>query len=226
MLDAQSWLSGSVVDERELRRAHLANIIRHYAPADLDFFGVSVQCPAGVFQPRVGSSTVFFASHFDVSEIESSSRVCEIGSGCGALLIWLAKQVDCQKYLGVDVNGNAVRAAVENGKRNSVDVEFFLSDIFQRLADQLFDVVIFNAPLMNTEIQSDVEKALCDPHGETFARFLSELKTHLAPHGRAFITMSCQNKYGLIEECGYKTRLVAADVNSIGFRRSIVKLSL
>ncbi|MGE5653268.1 MAG: Rossmann-like fold-containing protein [Bacillota bacterium] len=60
-------------------------------------------------------------------------------------------------------------------------------DLFDPVADQHFDLIIFNAPWVVAPAKTLAETAINDGSQETIRRFLAEAKGHLRPGGRVIV---------------------------------------
>ena len=82
---------------------------------------------------------------------QSSIRVLDVGTGSGCIAIALKKAHPEWQVTGIDISPEAIELAKENAKRNNVEVEFKVADIFgvQNTEYRLqtdFDIVVSNPP--------------------------------------------------------------------------------
>lgn len=126
--------------------------------------------------------------------LREGDRVLEIGTGSGLVAIHCAKHG--AKVIATDVCQEALDLSRENAKGNSVELDLREGDMFEPVADQRFDVVIFNPPYLPTGPEdlthSQLDKALDGgPDGTDVAvSFLQQLRPHLADDGRAYLVVS------------------------------------
>jgi len=78
-------------------------------------------------------------------------KVLDIGTGSGCIAIGLKKAHHEWQVTGIDISEDAIEVAKENAKRNGVEVEFKVADIFgiQNTEYRLqtdFDIVVSNPP--------------------------------------------------------------------------------
>ena len=59
-----------------------------------------------------------------------SLRVLDVGTGSGCIAIALKKRHPEWQVTGIDISPEAIEVARENARRNNVDVEFFVADIY------------------------------------------------------------------------------------------------
>ena len=70
--------------------------------------------------------------------------VLDVGTGSGCIAIALKKAHPEWQVTGIDISPEAIEVASENAKRNSVEVDFKVADIFDFNGD--FDIVVSNPP--------------------------------------------------------------------------------
>ena len=79
--------------------------------------------------------------HFPIS----NCRVLDIGTGSGCIAIALKKAHPEWQVTGMDISEEAIKVARENARRNKVEVDFRVADIFSDgIGD--FDIVVSNPP--------------------------------------------------------------------------------
>lgn len=95
-------------------------------------------------------------------------RILDIGSGSGCISITLNKMLIDSIVESVDISSKALEVAKENNVLNDTNVEFYLSDCFEKV-NATFDVIISNPPYIdrNSYVQESVLKY--EPHTALFA---------------------------------------------------------
>ena len=82
-------------------------------------------------------------------------NVLDIGTGSGCIAISLKKAHPEWHVTGIDISSNAIEVAKENARRNKVDVNFQVADIFSdqitkykwyMVNDQMVNIVVSNPP--------------------------------------------------------------------------------
>ena len=124
-------------------------------------------------------------------------RVLELGTGCGLLAI-LAAKAGAKEVVVTDINPAALKCARANAAKHQVEycIDFRLGDLFEPVAGEHFDLVMFNPPYLPV----DPEEALCGPLDRAWEagpdgrriidRFLRELPNYLMPNGRILFVQS------------------------------------
>lgn len=118
------------------------------------------------------------------------TRVLDMGTGSGIQAITAKKTYTNAEVFGADINPMAIDLATENAKLNSVEIKFFVSDLFERFQDQKFDLIIFNAPYLPPEPPLDPIWS----GGEKFIeKFIELAREHLTPNGNILFVYSSKS---------------------------------
>ncbi|BBH23988.1 methyltransferase [Paenibacillus baekrokdamisoli] len=81
-------------------------------------------------------------------DLDRGAQVLDVGCGYGPIGITAAKLASEGHVTMIDINERAIELALENSKRNGVtNVSVLQSDLFERVRDQSFDVIITNPPI-------------------------------------------------------------------------------
>lgn len=134
--------------------------------------------PSGFRKPEGSQATL----------IPPGSSVLDLGCGTGVVSVFAAQQAG--RVVAVDINPTAARSARINALLNGVEgkVEVREGDLFTPLANERFDVIIFNPPYFRGQPRSNFERALrSDGLAERFAADLGE---HLNPGGCVLLLLS------------------------------------
>ena len=84
---------------------------------------------------------------FEISNLKSPVRVLDIGTGSGCIAIALKKAHPSWSVTGIDISPEAIAIARENARRNKVEVNFQVADIFDfNEENPKYDVVVSNPP--------------------------------------------------------------------------------
>jgi len=93
------------------------------------------------------------SSHIEASEKivlpnkEDKFRVLDLGTGCGALALSIARARPNAEVVAVDSSPDALEIARENAQRLNINnVQFLISDWFSALQDKHFDLIVANPP--------------------------------------------------------------------------------
>ena len=83
-------------------------------------------------------------------------RILDIGTGTGCIAIALKKAHPEWQVTGIDISEDAIEVAKENAKRNHVEVDFQVADIFDFIGD--FDIVVSNPPYICEREKKDMRR--------------------------------------------------------------------
>lgn len=91
---------------------------------------------------------------------ESSLRILDLGTGCGAVAISVAKEVQSAKIYATDISADALKVARINARKHGVSdrINFLQGDFWEALGDQrlTFDIVLSNPPYIASEEYEDL----------------------------------------------------------------------
>jgi methylase of polypeptide subunit release factors len=140
--------------------------------------GISAEIQPYMFPP-VSPHSYSTRVLLDNMQFEPGERVLEIGTGCGILSVFAAKQG--AKVDGVDILPECVQFSLGNAIRNDVfrTTRFFYSDMFSNI-DKRYDTILCNLPILEGDIPDG------DPRW--YSLFDPEFKFHnrLFDKGRGF----------------------------------------
>ena len=84
---------------------------------------------------------------FEISNLTSPVRVLDIGTGSGCIAIALKKAHPSWSVTGIDISPEAIAIARENARRNKVELNFQVADIFDfNEENPKYDLVVSNPP--------------------------------------------------------------------------------
>lgn len=140
-----------------------------YIVGNVDFYNLNLIVNENVLIPRFETEelvekTIEYASAFFDKEIS----ILDIGTGSGCIALSLKKNLSSSLVDAVDVSTSALGVALENAKRNNLDVNFFISDIFSNV-NKKYDLIISNPPYIayDEEIMDVVKNN--EPHLALYA---------------------------------------------------------
>ena len=85
----------------------------------------------------------------------SNCRVLDLGTGSGCIAIALKKRHPEWQVTGIDISADAIEIAKENARRNGVEVNFQVADIFDSI-DKIFNFQILNLKSPISNLKYDV----------------------------------------------------------------------
>lgn len=132
-----------------------------------EFMGLTFHLTPAVLIPRLDTETLVEQA---VARLAGRGpvRVADIGTGSGAIAVAVAHLLPEAGVVAVDLSGEALAVARENGARNGVAgrVEFRQGDLLAPLAGERFDAILSNPPYIGEDEVSGLMPEVRDwePH--------------------------------------------------------------
>lgn len=210
----------------DIAQPHNALVERQAVAARFVIDGLTIDAPAGVYHPTPDSSSEFFLRNIRGMKSSAIRSVLEIGAGCGAISLYIAANWDVALKAS-DISPVAVEAIRHNAALNGLEIDVVESDMFERIPDRKFDLIIFNAPLIDKAPENAIEQySLCDPHGSITRAFLRGAERHLSATGMAIVSICRNSAYEVLNSVDLKYRVIGFELSYGGFWRAIVGASL
>jgi len=180
---------------RRMVHEPVAYIIGH-----TEFYGLHLAVSPAVLIPRADSETLIDAAR-DAFAVAAPSRVLDLGTGSGALLLAALSVFPQAQGLGIDRSTDALAVSGENGVRTGLAkrAQWLRGDWTQAgWADALgtFDLILANPPYVESDAVLDRMVAEHEPHEALFAgpdgmadyrTLVPQLPAILAPGGVAIV---------------------------------------
>ncbi len=129
---------------RRLTREPLAYIIGHR-----EFYGLDLPVNADVLIPRPETETLVELALSTASMMEEPHKlvIADVGTGCGAISISLARRLPAARIYALDVSDQALEVACSNAKAYNVSdrVIFREGNLLEPLPEQV-DMIVANLP--------------------------------------------------------------------------------
>ncbi|RKZ03127.1 MAG: peptide chain release factor N(5)-glutamine methyltransferase [Candidatus Hydrothermota bacterium] len=196
------------IDEERLERFRRVSLIEKelgvplpYLTGRAYFLDMELFVGPGVFIPRPETEVLLLAvlDHF---KEDGPRNILDIGTGTGALAIYLARRFEKSAVTAVDISPVALRYAEANARRYRLsNVRFVLSDVFGALrGNEKFDLIVSNPPYIPRDEVRKADPSLSwEPRialdggadGLSVIRKIIEgLDVHLSPGGSLFLEIS------------------------------------
>ena len=114
-----------------------------------EFWGLKFHLSRETLVPRPDTETLVEAilDRIERPRTDWPGRICDLGTGCGAILIALMHELPCATGIGVDLSQDAIATARRNGERHGMEKRIgWLCGDFGNVPDGRFDIVVSNPP--------------------------------------------------------------------------------
>ncbi len=131
-----------------------------YITGEKEFWSLRFKVDGRALIPRPETEILVEEALTSVPHNESV-RILEIGTGCGAIAISLAKELEKASIIATDISSEALILAKENARIHGVEakITFVCGNLFQsleRVKQKAFDLIISNPPYIPTYLFSDL----------------------------------------------------------------------
>ena len=206
----------------DIAAAHDALVRRQAVPERILTDGLVVDVPAGVYHPLPDSSSEFFIRNIKAMDFNRINKTLEIGAGCGIISLFIAANWT-PKVVATDISPIAVRATLDNAELNGLGLTAFQSDLFEKIEEREFDLIVFNTPMIDKTPENDIEKlSLCDPHGLITESYLRQARHHVSKNGLIIFSICNNSAYEVMDSIDLDYSIVGFELGYSGFWRAIV----
>lgn len=210
------------VEPFDIAAAHEALLRRQAVPERIETDGLIVDVPAGVYHPLPDSSSEFFIRNIKAMNPKLIAKTLEIGAGCGIISIYMAANWT-SRTVATDISPIAVQATIDNARLNNVELAAYQSDLFEKIEEGGFDLIVFNTPMIDKNPENDIEKySLCDPHGRITESYLRQARRHLSRDGLIIFSICNNSAYEVMDAVDLDYSIVGFELGYSGFWRAIV----
>ena len=191
---------------REFIKMRAAHEPLQYITGEQEFMGLSFRVNEHVLIPRQDTETLVAEA---MGKVKSGDQVLDMCTGSGFILLSLLKLVPGLTGTGVDISGEALKVAVENGKRLQTEASFLESDLFEKVEGS-FGLIVSNPPYIASEEIPTLMEEVRDhePIGaldgsadglEFYRRLVREGKEHVKPGGWMLFEIGCTQAEAVME---------------------------
>ncbi len=206
----------------DIAAAHAALVRRQAVPERILTDGLVIDVPAGVYHPLPDSSSEFFIRNIKAMDQTRIKKTLEIGAGCGIMSLYIAANWT-SKTVATDISPIAVQATLDNAELNGLSLTAFQSDLFEKIEEGEFDLIVFNTPMIDKTPENDIEKySLCDPHGLITENYLRQARHHVSKDGLIIFSICNNSAYEVMDAIDLDYSIVGFELGFSGFWRAIV----
>ena len=193
-----------------------------------EFYGLNLKVTADTLIPRPDTETLVEAALAKISHQEKS-QILDLGTGTGAIALAIAKHRPQAHITAVDTSENALKISQENAQNLHIsNVQFILSNWFDALKNQRFDVIVSNPPyieandmhLKQGDLRFEPISALASGEDglDAIRAIISQAPQHLNPHGWLMLEHGynqASKVAALLEQAGFSDISNAKDLSGI-----------
>lgn len=167
-----------------------------------DFFGLRFKVTKDVLVPRPETEWIVEEALKEISSNKNQvSKILDVGTGSGCLSISIAKNLNKIKIkhniTASDISSKALKVAKANTKTHKVKIDFLKSDLFSKVGERKFDLIIANLPYVPLKdykkllkgLKFEPRLALTDGTNNfiIYKKFFEQVGKHLSETGKIFL---------------------------------------
>ena len=154
---------------KELINRAIKNEPIQYILGKQEFMGLEFKVNENVLIPRADTEILVLETIDIINNFinkKEKINVLDMCTGSGAIIISLAKYLNNKNinYYASDISEEALKVAIENSKKNKIEINFINSNLFETIKennnykDIKFDLIISNPPYIETNIIDNLEE--------------------------------------------------------------------
>lgn len=220
--DEQRYTVSEIV-ERLKKKEPIQHIL-----GETEFYSLPFYVDKNVLIPRPETEELVELILNDVDK-NADLNILDIGTGSGAIAVALSANLLHSNVEAWDISPEALDIAKRNAKRNKVDIDFNLVDVFSsKASDRQYDIIVSNPPYVLESEKAEMDNNVLnyDPHLALFVPDTDALRFYiriadialeqLRPNGMLYFEINrakgAETKQ-MLEEKGYKHVGVITDIS-------------
>ena len=123
-----------------------------------EFWSLPLKVNQDTLIPRPETEHLVQQSLVRLADLEKNYQVLELGTGCGAVAIALAKERPKASIFATDVSPKALKIGTYNANKFQIsNIQFICSDWLNGISDLKFDLIISNPPYVDVKQTNDYD---------------------------------------------------------------------
>ncbi len=130
-----------------------------YITGRQEFMKLNFLVTKDVLIPR-SDTEILVENVIRIAENISNPVILDLCTGSGAIAVSLAKYIKNVHIYAVDISSKAIQIAKKNAELNGVknNIDFIESNLFDKLKDKKFDIIVSNPPYIETDTIKTLSK--------------------------------------------------------------------
>ena len=127
-----------------------------YITGKQEFYGLDFEVSNGVLIPRPETELIVENA---VELLPENAEFCEIGIGSGCISVSILHEIKTASAIGLDVSEKALQIAAINAEIHNVSdrLKLQISDVFDILQTEKFDLIVSNPPYISGEDMENLQ---------------------------------------------------------------------
>lgn len=122
-----------------------------------------------------------------------NAQLLDLCTGSGAIAVSISHYCKNAQITATDISPKALEVANKNATSNNANIQFIQSDLFDKLTEKSFDIIVSNPPYIETETINTLDKEVqAEPHLaldggkdglQFYKKILEKAHKYLKPNG-------------------------------------------
>jgi len=121
------------------------------------FMGLKFIVNKDVLIPRADTEILIY-NILELFRAKEGVKILDMCTGSGCIAVSLAKNLKNANVYGADISEKALNIAKKNAEINNVNVEFYNSDLFNKIPNEKFDIIVSNPPYITTKDMKSLQR--------------------------------------------------------------------
>lgn len=153
-------------DERDVYRSYIKRRVAGepaaYIVGKQEFMSLAFKVSPDVLIPRPDTE-IMVETVLNLAEQNEIQRICDVGTGSGAIAISLAAYLQPAAVFAVDISAPALAIARQNADRHQVQVDFRHGDLLEPMEGEApLDMIVANLPYVTSQQIQDLDPGVKD----------------------------------------------------------------
>jgi release factor glutamine methyltransferase len=156
----------SNVEEKRFRRFLKRRALREpfqYITGKQEFYRLDFLVTPDVLIPRPETELIVDAA-IEILRGKKRAQFCEVGVGSGCISVSILHEEKLASAIGFDISNQALKIAQKNAETHRVleRLELKISDVFEALQNEKFDLIVSNPPYISSEDTKNLQAEVRD----------------------------------------------------------------